>query len=186
VRLTAKFTRQEAIEVRRIDWSQYYYLCLVNNYMWPRFFPFMGVLLVGEILTLWIAHKAQVAPIFVGSAVGTVGIAYLLYLLVRWHQFPQKLLDKINADMPESIEIDDAGLLMRHNNGVTDSIPWSVVKSWRSGNRAVILYFAQRMNMLPLPLQQLSPEQQEILRNTLRQHLGEPIFSLPQEISEAV
>jgi hypothetical protein len=178
MRITGKLTAHEVKVIRRIYWHPSYRLNLFNNYTQRRMFQILGVVVLGAMLTEWIAHKARMNPTVVGWLVGAAGGGFLVYLVVRWHHLPPKALKQINKSQPEAIEIDDEGVRLWDAHGKSAALSWNELKGWRTGSHAILLDLVENANILPVPLQALSAEDKLIIRDILRRHLGEPTFVL--------
>jgi hypothetical protein len=99
-----------------------------------------------------------------------LGIA--LYSIYRVRRSMRKALVDFNAMLPDAITLDAWGLHMKSANGSATSMPWSVFKSWRERGSVILLDNAKAKSGIILPLNSLAQADRELLRGTLRSHIG--------------
>ena len=62
---------------------------------------------------------------------------------------------------------------MQSDNGVSASVPWRTFKGWREHGTVMLLDWSEGKSMNIIPVGDLSPSEREMLRGTIRSHLGE-------------
>lgn len=97
----------------------------------------------------------------------------IAYSVVRVRRSEQKSLTGLNSARPDLITVDATGLQIQSANGVTASVPWRTFKGWRERGTVILLDWVEGQSMNIIPTGDLSDPDREMLRGTLRSHLGE-------------
>jgi hypothetical protein len=101
-----------------------------------------------------------------------VGMVYSSYS--RRRTFAQRLA-KANAMRPDRIMLTDDGVQSEGPNGATSLVPWRSFRSWREGNRVILLEKSEGKHFLVLPIGQLSQMDRHSTRQFLQSHIS-PVY----------
>lgn len=179
--LTAKLTAEELIESRRLLWAPHYKLNLVNNYIWRRngLLHIMLIVGCGTFACPFIAGFLKINPLYIGIPAVLIAIAIFALVIVRSQNPSPKMLQSVNAQLPDFIDIEENGLRQSALDGVALFLPWSSFIGWLQGPSVCVLQPASHRDddLVLIPLAQLSPEERLTVTSLLNQHLGPPTLT---------
>jgi hypothetical protein len=159
---TEKLTEADLKDVRRIVGKWRY-----------RYRTFYGPILLLVFSVEYIRRPAtnvgMIAPL---AGIFFAGLLYALYL--RRRTFAQRLA-KANAMRPDRIMLTDDGVQSEGPHGATSLVPWRSFRSWREGNRVILLEKSEGKHFLVLPIGQLSQMDRHSTRQFLQSHIS-PVY----------
>jgi hypothetical protein len=80
--------------------------------------------------------------------------------------------EEMNARVPDQLNFTYDGLEWRGPLGRTGFVPWANFKTWREGNRVVLLEEFQVGQFVILPVQHFSEPERVLIRQTLVKHVS--------------
>ncbi|WP_089408537.1 hypothetical protein [Granulicella rosea] len=174
--ISCSLTPEEFEALRRILWAPLYRLTLFNRYWNQHPFFFFGSWIVcgfaaGAMPRLYRPYGELL--------LFAVWLTIFIPLIRRSQRPGPKLMEKLNADLPSSVSVEDNGISTKLPLGVVSTAPWTAFKSWRDAGAFFFLNWADGSNFLVLPLRGLSSVERETLRATFEDRLGpsvEPII----------
>jgi len=98
--------------------------------------------------------------------------AIIAWVVYNSRKAQTKRLSKLNAALPDHINLANDGVKMDGPNGATGFLPWGNFKGWREGNRVILLHKSEGKNSVLLPVAQLSEMEREQLRQLLRSQIA--------------
>jgi hypothetical protein len=165
--LTGKLTEQEVNDAGSLVRSKWY---------WPQVLlkNALGVFFVGAAVWATIASwMSGDHGHFRAELVVWIIVALIIWRAVaKVRRSRQEDLVRLNAGLPDSIELDASGLQMKYANGAATARSWSAVQGWRWAGSVALLQVPEVQGIVILPMTQLPPEQREVLLGVLTNQLG--------------
>lgn len=97
--------------------------------------------------------------------------AIIVWVVYNSRKAETKGLSKLNAALPDHINLANDGVKMDGPDGATGFLPWRNFKGWREGHRVMLLDKTEGNSSVLLPVAQLSEIEREQLRQLLRSHI---------------
>jgi hypothetical protein len=169
---TGKLTAEEFAEARRIIWAPHYWLSLFNHYFWKRFYWVMLGVFVGTLIVSALAHGSRRLFWAWGLSLGILCAVAFLSQMVRSQKPDVRLMEKLNADLPNTIQLQQSGVIVEESSGVVSQLPWSVFKGWRGGNLLFVLDMNKPGSLLIVPASQMADQELSSVRELLVRCIG--------------
>ena len=167
MQLTGQLNEEELKDVGRIARSKWY---------WPRIllrnaygFVFLGVLFWATIVNLLSPNHQHWHALAIFWAAVTVLISVAVFRTIKSRP---KVLAKLNAGLPNWVELDAQGVHTRSSNGSTSLRPWNAFRGWRLGSCVILLYLTEVKGFVMLPLTGLPNADRMALQGVISSHLG--------------
>jgi len=162
-----KITEADLNDVRKMTVSRMYWprLLLANWYGLGLILAILWVTISG---LLGKTNPNWRAVFLIWVVIGAI----VIWSNYRTNRAQSRELAKLNAILPDRIEVTDRGVKWEGPNGRTGFVPWSNFKGWREGKRIMLVDECQENRFVMLPVSQLSEAERMPIRNTLQAHIS--------------